>query len=151
MFGKSRKDEAAAESTRRASKEEDAPPSYDSKDAKLPTYEDITETLCWLKEGDPEETVSVPMLLRKDSVSLHRLNPFSRKGYENTPHYISVRKMKREMYLQHYAKDIDGNYCGTSNPAPDATLVFVPGKSTPLDLLKQLDDTAYGMQQRRGL
>lgn len=116
----------------------------------LPVYEAIQKALTNLQKGDPDETIAVPMVHRKDSTSLHRLNPFSRKGYEKTPHYITARQMKRSQYLAHYAKDAEGNYIGTGNPAPDAGLVFVAGKGTPDDLLKQVEEVALGMQNRRG-
>ncbi|KAL6712033.1 hypothetical protein ACN47E_003076 [Coniothyrium glycines] len=125
-------------------------PAYEPSADGAPRYEAIQQALTNLQRGDPDETISVPMVHRKDSTSLHRLNPFSRKGYEKTPHYITARKMKRSQYLAHYAKDAEGNYIGTSNPAPDAGLVFVAGKGTSEDLLKQVEEVALGVQERRG-
>jgi hypothetical protein len=48
--------------------------------------------------------------------------------------------MTRALYLERYAKDVNGNFVGTGKPAPDAGLVFVPSKSTPEELLKQVHD-----------
>jgi hypothetical protein len=131
--------------------ETDDLPDYEpSKSGESPSYEAIQKALTNLQRGDPDETISVPMVHRKDSSSIHRLNPFSRKGYESTPHYITARKMKRSQYLAHYAKDSEGTYIGTGSPAPDAGLVFVAGKGTPEDLLKQVEQVALGIQEKRG-
>lgn len=89
--------------------ETDDLPAYEpSKSGESPSYEAIQKALTNLQRGDPDETISVPMVHRKDSSSIHRLNPFSRKGYESTPHYITARKMKRSQYLAHYAKKLRG-------------------------------------------
>jgi hypothetical protein len=81
--------------------------------------------------------------------NIHDLNPFSRKTGKVTQ-TVTVRKMTREFYLKHYAKDSEGNFIGTASQAPDAALVFVPGKSTPEDLMRQVQEVAFGKQQVRG-
>lgn len=58
--------------------------------------------------------------------------------------------MTREFYLKHYAKDTEGNFVGTAAPAPDAGLVFVPGKSTPEDVMRQVQEVAFNKQKLRG-
>jgi hypothetical protein len=99
--------------------------------------------------GDPDETISVPMISRVHHRSIHDLNPFSRKTGKVTQ-TVAVRKMTRGFYLKHYAKDAEGNYVGTGSPAPDAGLVFVPGKSTPEDLMRQVNEVALRGQSLRG-
>ncbi|KAF2844304.1 hypothetical protein T440DRAFT_378505, partial [Plenodomus tracheiphilus IPT5] len=131
----------------------DIPPTYNDSSSTTdapPTYTSAINFLSSLSTGDPDETILVPMVMRKDSTSLHRLNPFSRKGYESTPAYISSRAMKRSMYTAHYAKDSEGKYIGTKAAAPDAGLVFVAGQGTSEELLKQCEGVAKEMQRRRG-
>lgn len=53
---------------------------------------------------------------------------------------VISRSMTRDCYIKHYAKDEDGNYIGTERPYPDHQLVFVPNKSTPDDILKQVSN-----------
>jgi hypothetical protein len=110
-----------------------APPSYSSSgDSQPPTYNSLDQKLranmSSLAVGDPSEKVSVPMISRT----------------------VAVRSMTRDFYLKHYAKDVDGNYIGTAAPAPDAALVFVPGKSTPEDVMRQVDEVAFKRQGIRG-
>lgn len=149
-FGLDSKTKAQEASEHQTSPAPDFPPTYSSSSASPPTYDSIRLALNSLSHGPLDETVSVPMVHRKDPTSLHRLNPFSRKGYEKVESYITARRMKREQYLKHYAKDAEGNYVGTAPPAPDAGLVFVLGRSTPEALLKQVEETAFAMQERRG-
>jgi hypothetical protein len=108
-----------------------APPSYSSGDSQPPTYN------------------SVPMISRTVANSVHNYNPFSRKSGA-IKQSVTVRSMTRDFYLKHYAKDVDGNYIGTAAPAPDAALVFVPGKSTPEDVMRQVDEVAFKRQGIRG-
>ncbi|KAF2728611.1 hypothetical protein EJ04DRAFT_91806 [Polyplosphaeria fusca] len=96
-----------------------------------------------LMEGDPNETIEVPMIHSTAKKSLRHL--FVRDPGV-VSHTVSVRKMKRDWYLKHYAKDAEGNYIGTEKPALDAPLVFVPSKSTPEDLLEQVHKVAFGKQ-----
>ncbi|KAI8941873.1 hypothetical protein NX059_003070 [Plenodomus lindquistii] len=151
LLSKPKSSEAAAEQ-QAGRTSQDNPPNYDSTPAESapPSYTAVQIMLTSLSQGDPNETILVPMVMRRDSTSLHRFNPFSRKGYENTPSYISLRAMKRSMYTAHYAKDSEGNYIGTGVQAPDAGLVFVAGKGTSEDLLKQCEGVAKEMQKRRG-
>lgn len=146
----SKADEVAAESSSSTTQDTEAPPTYAPDEAPPPDYAAISTALNSLSVGPPDETISVPMVHRRDPTSIHRLNPFSRKGYESTPSYITARKMKRSQYLAHYAKDAEGNFVGTAAPAPDAGLVFVLGKSTDADLLKQVEEVALGVQRNRG-
>jgi len=127
----------------------DNPPEY-AATALPPTYTEVNTILSSLATGPPDETILVPMVMRRDSTSLHRLNPFSRRGYESTPSYISSRAMKRSMYLAHYAKDASGAYIGTGVAAPDAGLVFVASQGTSENLLRQCEGVAKEMQKRRG-
>jgi hypothetical protein len=59
---------------------------------------------------------------------------------------VLARKMTREHYLKRYAKDAEGNYAGTEQPAIDAGLVFVPGKGTDEELIKQVKKVAFGTE-----
>ena len=59
---------------------------------------------------------------------------------------VIVRKMTRDHYLKHYAKDAEGNYIGTEKPAVDAGLVFVPGKSSSEEILEQVRKVAFGRE-----
>ncbi|KAH9870860.1 hypothetical protein J1614_006432 [Plenodomus biglobosus] len=150
FLSKSKASEAATEQQKPTPTTDEVPPTYDSASGSPPTYTEIQTLLSSLAQGPPDETILVPMVMRRDSTSLHRLNPFSRKGYETTPSYISSRAMKRSMYLAHYAKDTAGNYVGTGAQAPDAGLVFVAGQGTSEDLLRQCESVAKEMQKRRG-
>ena len=96
-----------------------------------------------LQYGDPKETISVPMVHSTETVNFRKL--FSKNRKEVT-HSVIVRKMPREWYLKHYAKDAEGNYIGTEKPAVDAGLVFVPSKATPQDLLEQVHKVAFGKE-----
>jgi hypothetical protein len=119
------------------------PPSYSSLDAKL------RADMSSLGTGDPSETISVPMISRTVANSIHNYNPFSRKSGA-VKQSVTVRKMTREFYLKHYAKDLEGNYVGTGAAAPDAGLVFMPSKSTPEDVMRQVDEVAFTRQEIRG-
>ncbi|KAH7412210.1 hypothetical protein DE146DRAFT_642589 [Phaeosphaeria sp. MPI-PUGE-AT-0046c] len=131
----------------------DAPPSYSPDTSNPPTYDSLAAAMraemAALAVGDPSETVSVPMITRQHHPTIHDLNPFSRKTGKITQS-VSVRKMTREMYLKHYIKDAEGNFIGSANPAPDAGLVFVPGKSTPEDVMKQVSEVAFRGRHIRG-
>jgi hypothetical protein len=59
------------------------------------------------------------------------------------------RKMTREHYLKHYAKDAEGNYVGTEKAAMDAGLVFVMGKSSDKELLEQVHKVAFGKEHEQ--
>jgi hypothetical protein len=96
-----------------------------------------------LLQGDPDETVLVPMIHSTEKKSLKAMLVGGTGKVQQT---VIVRKMKREWYLKHYAKDADGNYVGTEKPAADAGLVFVPSKSTPEDILQQVHKVAFGKQ-----
>jgi hypothetical protein len=136
-----------------SSQHQDAPPNYSPDTSHPPSYESLAAAvhadMASLAVGDPSETVSVPMISRTHHMNLHDLNPFSRKTGRVTQS-VTVRKMTREFYLKHYIKDADGNFIGNASPAPDAGLVFVPGKSTPEDLMKQVQEVAFKRQGIRG-
>lgn len=94
-----------------------------------------------LAVGDPNESISVPMIHTTEKKSfkdaiMHRSGKVSQT--------VIVRKMPRRHYLAHYAKDENGNYVGTEKPAVDAGLVFVPSKSTPEDIKEQVRKVAFG-------
>ncbi|KAF1850572.1 uncharacterized protein K460DRAFT_382240 [Cucurbitaria berberidis CBS 394.84] len=143
---------AEAESSN-APQEQEAPPSYVSDSSNPPTYESLSakvrSNMDALAVGDPQETISVPMISRRVANSIHNYNPFSHKSGK-VVQSITVRNMTRENYLKFYAKDAEGNFVGTSHPAADAALVFVPGKSTDLDLMKQVDEVVFAKQELRG-
>src|SRR4051812_43476204 len=126
-----------------------APPSYASSSSEPPSYESVQRALSTLSVGPPDETISVPMITRTVSHSIHNYNPFSRKQGE-IRQSIFVRKMKRSQYLAHYAKDAEGNFVGTGAPAPDVGLVFVPGKGSSEEMLKQAEEVALRVQRLRG-
>jgi hypothetical protein len=90
-----------------------------------------------LREGDLEETISVPMIHTVQKTTLGDYVPFLSAG-KIKRRTVIVRKMTRDCYLKHYAKDDEGNYVGTQNPYPDAALVFVQSKSTDADVLEQV-------------
>lgn len=115
------------------------PPAYTS----LP--EAIAAGMQSLMVGDPNEEISVPMI---HSIEQKRKRDLFLPGGRNgiVTRTVLVRKMAREHYLKHYAKDAQGNYIGTAQPAPDAGLVFVPGKSTDQDILEQVRKVAFGKE-----
>ena len=100
-----------------------------------------------LSEGDPQETISVPMVHSAEDINWKKLWSKNRKV---VTHSVIVRKMPREWYLKHYAKDSEGNYVGTEKAAVDAGLVFVPSKSTPEHLLQQVHKVAFGKMHYAG-
>jgi hypothetical protein len=132
-----------------ATPSQDTPPTYNATPDNPPTYTSVAHALSTLSEGPLDETISVPMISRTIANSIHNYNPFSRKQGE-VRQSIIVRKMKRSQYLAHYAKDAEGNFVGTGSRAPDLGLVFVPGKGSSEDLLKQANEVALEVQKRRG-
>ncbi|EUC29054.1 hypothetical protein COCCADRAFT_29806 [Bipolaris zeicola 26-R-13] len=126
-------------------------PAYDGSSASdpPPTYESVGRALTALAQGDPDEYITVPFVTRTVDFSLHNFNPFSHKQGK-VRQSIVTRRMKRSQYLAHYVKDMDGKFVGTGKPAVDAELVFVPGKSSPEDLLRQVNEVALKVQRLRG-
>jgi hypothetical protein len=129
---------------------QDIPPTYNANTDPPPDYTTVAQTLSTLSTGPPDETISVPMISRTLAFSIHNYNPFSRKQGQ-VRQSIIVRQMKRSYYLAHYAKDAEGNFVGTGTPAPDLGLVFVPGKGSSEEMLKQANEVALEVQRRRGM
>lgn len=95
--------------------------------------------------GDPAETISVPMILSTEQKRKRDMFfPGGKQG--KVTQSVFIRKMTRDHYLKHYAKDAEGNYVGTEKAAPDAGLVFVPGKGSSEELLEQVRKVAFGRQ-----
>ena len=122
-----------------------APPSYAGPPITTqPCLADaVSADMASLRTGDPKETIAVPMIHSAESINFRK---FFSKNRKEVTHSVIVRKMPREWYLKHYAKDADGNYVGSEAPAVDAGLVFVPSKSTPEDLLEQVHKVAFGKE-----
>jgi hypothetical protein len=76
------------------------------------------------------------MIHSSDSKSLGDYLRFRNVG--TVTRRIILRPMTRALYLERYAKDVNGEFIGTGEPAPDAGLVFVPSKGTPEELLEQV-------------
>jgi hypothetical protein len=115
------------------------PPAYTS----LP--EAVAADMRSLSIGDPKEIITVPMIHSTEQKRKRDLFlPMGKKGVVTRT--VLARKMTREHYLKRYAKDVEGNYAGTEQPAIDAGLVFVPGKSTDEELIKQVKKVAFGTE-----
>ena len=71
-------------------------------------------------------------------------------GKKTIEQKVVVRKMKRWPYLEHYAKDSEGDYVGRGQAAHDAALVYVPAKSSKEDIQRQVSQTAYGKEHYVG-
>ena len=122
-----------------------APPQYSTPDP--PPYS-ASSYMRSLREGDPDETIDVPMIHTVQKTSLGDYVPFMSAG-KIKRRTVIVRKMTRDCYLKHYAKDDDGNYVGTESPYPDAGLVFVQSKSTDADVQEQIERVAQGRSYRK--
>ncbi|KAF3005060.1 hypothetical protein E8E13_009472 [Curvularia kusanoi] len=135
----SKKKDNEAESSRPVAPEASTtlPPSY-ADDATPPTYK-AASYLSSLLEGDPNDKVDVPMIHTTQKHSMGDYLPWGSAGKTGKRTVIS-RSMTRDCYVKHYAKDKDGNYIGTEKPYPDHQLVFVPNKSTPDDIMQQLNE-----------
>lgn len=146
--------EKSASSAKSTSDSNPPPPTYhdtasSSSDHPPPAYTSARLALDTLSQGDPDETISVPMVTRTVSRSIHNYNPFSHKQ-GTVRQTVVTRSMKRSTYLAHYVKDADGNFVGTGKPAPDMEMVFVPGKGSDEDLLRQAESVALKVQRLRG-
>ncbi|OCK76416.1 hypothetical protein K432DRAFT_428731 [Lepidopterella palustris CBS 459.81] len=104
--------------------------------------EEVASDIRSLDIGDPNELISVPMILSTESRSLKNLI----RGRREVSQTVIVRKMPRGHYRKYYAKDAEGNYVGTERAAPDAGLVFVPSKSTSEDILRQVRAVAFSKE-----
>lgn len=107
-----------------------------------PTYTPAAATRDFLalREGDPDERISVPFVYSHDKKSLADYLAFRNVG--TVTRRIVARPMTRRLYNERYAHDADGKYVGTGKKAPDAGLVFIPGKSTEQELLDQVGRVA---------
>ncbi|KAF1980277.1 hypothetical protein BU23DRAFT_495667 [Bimuria novae-zelandiae CBS 107.79] len=123
----------------------DAPPAYTGPRATNPQSlaDDVHADMVNLSKGNLQETISVPMVHSTETIYFKKLFSKNRKLVTQS---VTVRKMTRERYLKHYAKDTEGNYVGTEAPAVDAGLVFVQSKSTTEDLLQQVRKVAFGKE-----
>lgn len=92
-----------------------------------------------LREGDSNEKVDVPMIHSTHKLSFGDYLPFG-SAMKIGKRTVISRSMTRDCYIKHYAKDEEGNYIGTEKPYPDWQLVFVPNKSTPEDILEQVNE-----------
>jgi hypothetical protein len=90
-------------------------------------------------DGDPDEMIDVPMVVSVEKLSMKRLLT----GKKTIEQKVAVRKMKRSHYLKHYAKDSHGDYIGTEAPAHDASLVYVPSRSSKAEIQEQVKGTAF--------
>ena len=75
-----------------------------------------------LDVGDPNESISVPMILTTENCSFKSLI----RGKREVSQQVIIRKVTRDHYRRYYAKDVEGNYVGTEKPAVDVGLVLVP-------------------------
>lgn len=104
--------------------------------------QEATEDIRLLDVGDPNESISVPMILTTENRSFKNLI----RGKQEVSQQVIIRKMTRDHYRKYYAKDVEGNYIGTEKPAVDAGLVLVPSKSTPEEILRQVREVAFGRE-----
>ncbi|KAF2466474.1 uncharacterized protein BDR25DRAFT_306247 [Lindgomyces ingoldianus] len=146
------KEEDARVESNRAHQKEGTPPLVYSNIAigalpPRPLAEDISANIRSLQIGDLTETISVPMILSTEKRSFKDVLKGRSGSVSQT---VMVRKMTRDHYLKHYAKDSEGNYIGTERAAVDAGLVFVPSKSTPEEILQQVQKVASGKQHYIG-
>ncbi|KAF2261772.1 hypothetical protein CC78DRAFT_570261 [Lojkania enalia] len=143
----SKEQEALAESSRMQEANASPPPTYTTTDEPAKHLksleEEVVADMDTLLHGDPDETVSVPMIHTSEQTSLRGF--FKGKGTKITQTVI-VRKMPRSWYLKHYAHNAEGKYIGTEKPAVDAGLVFVPSKSTSEDIMLQVRKVAFGKE-----
>ncbi|KAJ4984903.1 hypothetical protein SVAN01_09597 [Stagonosporopsis vannaccii] len=114
-----------------------SPPAY-ADDATPPTYK-ASSYLRSLHDGDLNDKVDVPMIHSTHKLSFGDYLPWG-SAMKTGKRTVISRSMTRDCYIKHYAKDEDGNYIGTEKPYADWQLVFVPNKSTPDDILQQLNE-----------
>lgn len=114
------------------------PPAYYANDTKPPGYT-ASNYMRSLREGDPNEKVDVPMIHSTHKLSFGDYLPWG-SAMKTGKRTVISRSMTRDCYVKHYAKDDEGNYTGTEKPYADWQLVFVPNKSTPENVLKQVFD-----------
>ena len=104
------------------------------------TADAAVHDLLEMREGDPNETISVPFVHSDDKKSFKDYLAFRNVG--TVTRRIIARPMSRRLYNERYAHDADGNFIGTGKMAPDAGLVFIPRKGTEQDLLDQVSKFA---------
>ncbi|KAJ4341595.1 hypothetical protein N0V87_001610 [Didymella glomerata] len=138
LFSKKKDSEQEVTQSGASASSTQAPPPAYTDDATPPTYK-ATSYLSSLREGDPNDKVDVPMIHSTHKLSFGDYLPWG-SAMKTGKRTVISRSMTRDCYIKHYAKDEYGNYIGTERPYPDHQLVFVPNKSTPDDILKQLDE-----------
>ncbi|KAF2627305.1 hypothetical protein BU25DRAFT_491375 [Macroventuria anomochaeta] len=117
-------------------------PSY-TKSGPPPAYtvNAAASDLLAMREGDPDEKIDVLFVYSHDKKSIKDYLAFRNVG--TVTHRIVPRLMTRRLYNERYAHDANGNFIGTGVKAPDAGLVFIPGKGTEQDLLDQVSRMAH--------
>ncbi|XPS69861.1 hypothetical protein M3J09_002113 [Ascochyta lentis] len=127
------------ESTQRqapAYTESDPPPPY--------TADAAAQDLLAMRQGDPDEKIDVPFVYSQDQKSA--LDYLRIRNVGKVTRRVIARPMTRRLYNERYAHDQNGNFVGTGVKAPDAGLVFIPGKGTEQDLLDQVSKFAHARQ-----
>ncbi|KAJ4992862.1 hypothetical protein SVAN01_01566 [Stagonosporopsis vannaccii] len=116
-------------------------------DTPSPPNTDVAADMSSLLHGNPKDIISVPMVHSNENTRLRDvLIPFKRVRGKGITQSVVVRKMTREHYLKHYARDASGTYIGTEIAAVDAGLVFVPSQSSSQELSEQVRKVAFGRE-----
>ena len=100
------------------------------------------ENIRSLDVGDPNESISVPMILTTENRSFKSLI----RGKREVSQQVIIRKVTRDHYRRYYAKDVEGNYVGTEKPAVDVGPVLVPSKPTLEEISRQVREVAFGRE-----
>ncbi|UPX14775.1 uncharacterized protein EKO05_0005247 [Ascochyta rabiei] len=108
------------------------------------TADAAARDLLAMREGDPNERIDVPFVHSHDHKSALDYLRFRNVG--KVTRRVIARPMTRRLYNERYAHDQNGNFIGTGVKAPDAGLVFIPGKGTEQDLLDQVSKFAHAKQ-----
>jgi hypothetical protein len=137
LFSKKKKDESEATHMMTPKASKNPPPVY-TEDA-IPASHKAASYQRSLLEGDPNDKIDVPMIHTTHKLSMGDYLPWG-SAMKTGKRTLISRSMTRDCYIKHYAKDEEGNYIGTEKPYPDHQLVFVPNKSSPDDILQQLNE-----------
>ncbi|KZM27508.1 hypothetical protein ST47_g1379 [Ascochyta rabiei] len=113
-------------------------------DKDKPQHTSSPRDLLAMREGDPNERIDVPFVHSHDHKSALDYLRFRNVG--KVTRRVIARPMTRRLYNERYAHDQNGNFIGTGVKAPDAGLVFIPGKGTEQDLLDQVSKFAHAKQ-----